>query len=266
MGLNTSLVNNAVPANFYGNDDYSGSIGNSGYNALQISVKSSAKRLTYSLAYTYSKSIDQSSSMADPLDPFNFELTRAISAWNLTHNFVATYDYQLPLERLSKRFRFLTEGWTISGITRASTGFPVTLSTGGDNSLQGSSPNGVNNRFLDLPDVTGVPVNINSNPRNGLLYFDPAAFKDNALGTVGDAPRRYFSGPGMFNTDLALLRNFRITETKALQFRLETFNLFNHTQFFGPAAVNGNVDSGLFGQVVNAAPPRLMQLALKYTF
>ena len=266
IGLNTSLVNDAVPKNFYGNDDYSGSIGNSSYNALQISVKSSAKRLTYSLAYTYSKSIDQSSSMADPLDPFNFELTRAISAWNLTHNFVATYDYQLPLERLSKRFRLLTEGWTISGITRASTGFPVTLSTGGDNSLQGSSPNGVNNRFLDLPDVTGVPLNINSNPRNGLLYFDPAAFKDNALGTVGDAPRRYFSGPGMFNTDLALLRNFRITEAKALQFRLETFNLFNHTQFFGPAAVNGNVDSGLFGQVVNAAPPRLMQLALKYTF
>jgi hypothetical protein len=51
-----------------------------------------------------------------------------------------------------------------------------------------------------------------------------------------------------------------------LQFRLETFNLFNRAQFFGPAAVNGNVDSALFGQVVNAAPPRLMQLALKFTF
>jgi hypothetical protein len=51
-----------------------------------------------------------------------------------------------------------------------------------------------------------------------------------------------------------------------LQFRLETFNLFNHAQFFGPVAVNGNVDSSLFGQVVNAAPPRLMQIALKFTF
>ena len=75
-----------------------------------------------------------------------------------------------------------------------------------------------------------------------------------------------FHGPGMFNTDLALLRNFHISESNVLQFRLETFNLFNHAQFFGPAAVNGNVDSALFGQVVNAAPPRLMQLALKYTF
>ncbi len=268
VGLNTSLINSAVPGNFYGNDDYSGTIGNSSYNALQVSLKSSAKRLTYSLAYTYSKSIDQSSSMADALDPFNFELTRAISAWNLTHDFVATYDYRLPLELLARRgwARDVLQGWELSGITRVSTGFPVTLSTSGDNSLQGSSPNGVNNRFLDLPDYTGASLDINSNPRNGLLYFNPASFTDNALGTVGNAPRRYFSGPGMFNTDLALLRDFRIKESKVLQFRLETFNIFNHTQFFGPAAVNGNVDSALFGQVANAAPPRLMQLALKYTF
>ena len=140
------------------------------------------------------------------------------------------------------------------------------MSTSGDNSLQGSSPNGVNNRFLDLPDYTGAPLSINSNPRSTLFYFNPAAFTDNALGTIGNAPRRYFSGPGMFNTDLALLRDFRINESKTLQFRLETFNVFNHTQFFGPGAVNGNVDSATFGQVVNAAPPRLMQLALKYTF
>ena len=267
MGLNPSLVNNNVQqGNFFGNDAYDATIGNSNYNALQVSVKSSTKRLTYSLGYTYSKSIDQSSSLADPIDPFNFQATRALSAWNLTHNFVATYDYQLPLELLSKRARFLTEGWTLSGITRASTGFPVTLSTNGDNSLQGSSPNGVNNRFLDLPDYNGAPLAINSNPRNGLLYFNPAAFSDNALGTIGTASRRSFSGPGMFNTDLALLRNFKITETKALQFRLETFNLFNQAQFFGPAAVNGDVGNSLFGQVVNAAPPRLMQLALKYTF
>jgi hypothetical protein len=70
----------------------------------------------------------------------------------------------------------------------------------------------------------------------------------------------------MFNTDLALLRNFHLTESKALQFRLETFNLFNQAQFFGPAAVNGNVSNSLFSRVVNAAPPRLMQLALKFTF
>ena len=70
----------------------------------------------------------------------------------------------------------------------------------------------------------------------------------------------------MLNFDLALLRTFRITESKALLFRLETFNTFNHAQFFGPVAVNGDFDSNLFGQVVKAAPPRLVQLALKFTF
>jgi hypothetical protein len=265
QGLNPSLLSN-VAGNFYGNDSYVGTIGNSSYNSLQVSVKHSGKRLTLSLGYTYSKSIDQSSSMADSLNPFNFEATRGLSAWDLTHNFVATYDYQLPLERLSRRTHLLLQGWALSGITRASTGFPVTLSTSADNSLQGSNPNGVNNRYLDLPDYNGSGLEINPNPGNGQSYFNTAAFRANAPGTIGTAGRRSFYGPGMFNTDLALLRNFQISESKVLQFRLETFNLFNHAQFFGPAAVNGNVDSRLFGQVVNAAPPRLMQVALKYTF
>jgi len=68
------------------------------------------------------------------------------------------------------------------------------------------------------------------------------------------------------NFDLALRKSFPIGYTRALEFRLETFNTFNHAQFFGPAAVNGDVDSGLFGQVVKAAPPRLTQAALKFTF
>lgn len=269
LGLNPSLVNNNVQSgNYYGNDDYDGSIANSNYNALQISVKNSTKRLTYSVGYTYSKSIDQASSLADVLDPFNFGLTRGLSAWNLTSDFVATYDYQLPLERLSHHARRLLEGWEISGVTRASTGFPITLSTDGDNSLQGSSPNGVNNRYLDLPDLTGQPLNI-TNPHNnaGLYYFNPLAFTDNALGTPGDARRRYFSGPGMFNTDLVLQRNFTFSEARVLQLRVEAFNIFNHTQFFGPTAVNGDVDNQpLFGRVVNAASPRLIQLAAKFQF
>ena len=133
--------------------------------------------------------------------------------------------------------------------------------------MQGSSPNGVNNRYLDLPDSTGQALDIDTNPRaNGLEYFNPAAFTDNAIGTPGDVGRRYFSGPGLFNTDLALIRNFKVREAQTLQFRLETFNTFNHVQFFGPAAVSGDVDNPLFGHVINAQPPRLIQLALKYSF
>ncbi|MGD0435838.1 MAG: carboxypeptidase regulatory-like domain-containing protein [Bryobacteraceae bacterium] len=250
----------------FANDDYDASIGNSNYNSLQATVRHSAKGLTFLLGYTFSKSIDQASALSDPINPYNFGATRALSAFDLTHDFVASYDYQLPLDRLSSHAKLLTRGWAISGITRATSGFPVTLKSNGDNSLMGSIPNGVNNYSLDLPDYNGAPLDRNGNPRNGLAYFNTAAFRVNALGTPGNASRRSFYGPGAFNSDIALLRSFQFSESKALQFRLESFNTFNHTQFFGPAAVNGNIDSPLFGQVVKAAPPRLMQLALKFTF
>jgi hypothetical protein len=70
----------------------------------------------------------------------------------------------------------------------------------------------------------------------------------------------------MFNSDIALLRSIRFSESKTLEIRIESFNTFNHAQFFGPAAVNGNRDSDLFGQVVKATAPRLVQAALKFTF
>ena len=219
------------------------------------------------LAYTFSKSIDQASSMADTSDPFNYSRMRALSAWDLKHNLVATYTAELPFHRIfGNKGQHLSRGWSVSGITRLSTGFPVTLSSDSDNSLQGSSPNGVNNHVLDLPDATPGPLQINSDPRNRLPYFNTSLFAANALGTPGSASRRSFHGPGTINFDLTLARTFRLKETKSLQFRLEAFNAFNHAQFFGPAAVDGDFDSGLFGQVVKAAPPRKIQVALKFTY
>jgi hypothetical protein len=100
----------------------------------------------------------------------------------------------------------------------------------------------------------------------GATYFNTALFSSNALGTPGTASRRFFHGPGAINFDLVLRRLFRFTDTRILEFSLETFNTLNHTQFFGPVAVNGDIDSALFGHVVNAAPPRLMQAALKFSF
>jgi len=250
----------------FANDDYQGSFGNSSYNALEASLRHSGHGLDVMLAYTYSKSLDESSSISDPVNPFNYRLMRALSAWDMRHNFVATYQYQLPFDRISRRAKAATHGWTISGITRVSTGFPVDISSDGDNSLMGSLPNGVNNHSIDLPDFTPGPLNLNHNPRNGLPYFNTSLFAPNALGTPGTASRRSFYGPGMLNFDLALLRSFAFTESKVLQFRLETFNTFNHAQFFGPVAVDGDINSRTFGQVVRAAPPRLVQLALKFTF
>ena len=250
----------------FGNDDYEGSVGNSNYNSFQATLRRSTKNLDLMISYTYSKSIDNASSLADTGDPFDLQLMRALSAFDLKHNLVATYEYTLPVERLTKHSNRWTQGWAISGITHASTGFPVTLSSTDDNSLQGSNPNGVNNRYMDLPDVVPGPLNVNHDPGNGQPYFNTALFSPNAPGTPGNASRRYFYGPGSFNTDLALLKSVPLSETKSLQLRVETFNVFNHPQFFGPQAVNGDISSSLFGEVVKAAPPRLMQLAVKFAF
>ena len=177
-----------------------------------------------------------------------------------------SYSYEIPLERLLHGPKWLTEGWQLSGITHFSTGFPVTLVNYGDNSLLGTEPNGINNYGVDEPDYTGAPLNLNSNPRNGQPYFNTAAFTENALGEPGSAKRRFFYGPGMDNFDVALLKNVQLTESKSLQFRVEGFNLFNHAQFFGPQAVDGNIDSSAFGDVISAAAPRLVQAGAKFFF
>ncbi len=87
-----------------------------------------------------------------------------------------------------------------------------------------------------------------------------------ALGTPGTAPHRLFYGPGIENFDIALSKDIRLRESISLQIRLETFNTFNHAQFFGPASVNGEITSSAFGQVVSADAPRLVQLAAKIRF
>ncbi|HUE03099.1 MAG TPA: hypothetical protein VMR62_26250, partial [Bryobacteraceae bacterium] len=193
-------------------------------------------------------------------------LSRALSAFDITQNFVVSYSYQIPVERVLHTANRWSRGWETSGITRFSTGFPVTLINYGDNSLLGAEPNGINNYGVDEPDVAPGSLNLNRNPRNGQPYFNTALFTANALGTPGDASRRYFHGPGMQNFDMALLKNLTLTESKSLQFRLEAFNVFNHAQFFGPQSVEGNISSATFGQVVSAAPPRLVQAGVKLTF
>jgi hypothetical protein len=83
---------------------------------------------------------------------------------------------------------------------------------------------------------------------------------------MGNARRRFFSGPGMENLDATLSRNIHLGDDRALEFRAEAFDVFNHAQFFGASSVEGNISSGNFGQAVSAMPPRLMQFALRYSF
>ena len=250
----------------FGSNALQSNIGHANYNALELSARHTTGRLEFSAAYTYSKSMDQSSNIGEEVNPFNPALSYAISAFDVKHNFVVSYEYQLPFDQLFHPDR-LTRGWSLSGITHFASGFPVTMINNGDNSLIGTNPNGVNNSSIDEPDYDGGPLHLSKNPRrNGNNYFDTTAFSMNALGTPGTAKRRFFYGPGADNYDMAVAKNLPITESKSLLFRVEAFNVFNHAQFNGPTAVDGDIGSSTFGNVVSAAAPRILQGALKFSF
>jgi len=241
-------------------------IGKSNYNALEIGLRHTSGPLELSAGYTYGKSMDDASNLGEEVNPLNASLSYALSSFDIRQNFVVSYNYKLPLEHLFHAKSRWTQGWELSGITRFSTGLPVTLVNYGDNSLLGAEPNGINNYGIDEPDFAGGPLGLNHNPRAGQPYFNTSLFSENALGTPGTASRRFFSGPGLANYDMAVLKNVRLTESKSLQLRLEGFNILNHAQFFGPQAVDGNITSSTFGYVINAAAPRLVQVAAKFTF
>ena len=248
---------------------YQKTIGFSNYNALEVSLRHSSRSLQLNAAYTYGKSLDDSSNLSEPVYPFDAALTKAVSAFDLRHNFVVTYDYQLPFAGLFRASNRFTQGWSISGVTRFASGLPVTLYNNTDSSLIGSMPNGINNNGVDTPYYVPGNLRINTNPRNGAAAFSTALFATDMtpyLGTIGNAARRFFYGPGLENFDIALQKVTKISEGTALQFRLEAFNVFNHAEFFGASSVNGNVSSVNFGQFVNAMPPRQVQVAMKFTF
>jgi hypothetical protein len=245
------------------------SIANSSYNSLQITLNKRVGALRLLGAYTYSKALDNASSFGDPINPFNFAVSKALSDFDMTHNFVVSYSYDLPFQKLSHSstgavHKFL-QGWVVTGITRFSTGLPVTLNETDDRSLVGSAPLGVaGDAGVDRPNYNAQPLSF-SDPRTSSdhEYFSTSQFSTEILGVAGNANRRFFHGPGLNNWDMSLHKDTRVTERISAEFRAEFFNAFNHTQFVVPV---GDIASPLFGQVPAARDPRIGQLALKFYF
>jgi hypothetical protein len=252
--------------NDFGTDVYFNAMGNSSYHSLQLTFRHSSGGLTLLGSYTYAKSLDQASSLGEQVDPYDYQLTRAPSSFDIRQNFVASYRYELPFEKFFHHANRATQGWALTGITRLSSGLPVTLINPNDTALIGSFNNGVNGvGFSDL-NVAPGPLEINHNPRDGQPAFNTTLFSLPPLGSPGNADRRFFYGPGMNNWDMALIKETHFTESKALEFRMETFNTFNHAQFFGPNSVDGNINDSTFGQILSAMAPRQMQAALRFRF
>lgn len=231
-------------------------IGKSSYNSLQITLERRAGNLSLLAAYTYGKSMDN---VSNTLNIRNPESTYAISPFDLRHNFVVSYTWAVPFERaFANAPRRLTEGWSVSGISRFATGFPVTLKQAGDYALTG--------RSIDFPNVVG-PVH-KQNPRKPgptgpNQYFLPNAFASEQLGVIGDASPRFFYGPGVINTDAGLMKTTRVTESTSVELRAEFFNVFNHANFSTPV---GNFSSSQFGQSTNTLPARIGQVSAKFVW
>jgi hypothetical protein len=250
----------------YGENTADKSIANSNYNALETTLRYQHQGSQLLLSYTYAKSIDQGSNLGEQLNPFNPRQSRTISAWDLKHDFVASYTIALPIAKLFRKRNRLTEEWNVSGTTRFATGLPVTFYDNSDNSLIGTLGNGANNYLLDTPQYTSGSFKINTDGRNGRPAFDTLLFSEETLGQLGNAKRRIFYGPGINNFDLTIRKDVRLADARSLEFRVEAFNAFNHAQFYGPASVDGQIENPDFGAIVSAAAPRLMQLAAKFSF
>jgi hypothetical protein len=276
-----SPYNNVVnglngPTEAFASDGYMATMANSNYNSLEVTLRRTMGRAEFLTGYTFSKSLDNASGnglgQGDNINPINHALTKALSAFNVAQNFVMSYSYRLPFDKIGRPNR-VTNGWVINGITRFATGFPVYLLENDDYSLLGTAGTGQGNP-IDEPNRAPGSLNF-KDPRSAVLpnpafpagknpYFNTALFTPETLGQLGNSSRRFFGGPGWNNFDLSLTKDLRLTESKSLQFRAEFFNAWNHAQFGGPqGTVNNNPT---FGFVTSANAPRIGQVGMKFIF
>jgi hypothetical protein len=253
---------------------YSQNEAHSSYHSLQVTVARRVNNgLVFSAAYSFSKSIDDLTSMSANnqtiqiqyyQDYFNRRADKSLSNFDVTHRFIGDVTWQLPLG--SDR-RFLREGalakvvggFSVNAIAQAQSGFPLSISAT-NASLQGLAFNSLR------PNIVGV-VNVSSNSTADRIrqYFNPLAFAQPAPYTFGNAPRTLpnLRGPSYFSTNLSLQRDFHFTERARLQIRAEAFNVFNRANFQAPGTAFG---ASNFGAITSTEDPRQIQFAARVYF
>ncbi len=266
-------------------------VANSVYHSGQATVQGRAGGVTFLASYTIAKAIDDSSAFGELINFSNAKLSRGLSSSDVHQNFVVSYVWEMPFDRMFHGLPRLTKGWQLQGITRFASGFPIQMGQGnpvsgplctqfdpttnpptplcqGDASLTGSPS-------TDMPNLVG-PIHIH-NPRNpSHTYFDQSAFTATACGlsstgvllgtdcgSFGTANRRFFHGPGINNTDLGISKMIPLNEAMHFEIRGEFFNIFNHAQFGNPS---GDISSENFGNVTNARDPRIGQVSAKFVW
>jgi len=234
------------------------------YNALQASLNGQVtKDLQAQFAYTWSKAMDPSTGgdngdLATVSNPYaGWKFDYGPSQFDRTNIFLSEFVYDIPLFRHSEnRFmKTVVGGWTVSGIVTVESGLPINIGLGGP---QGS--NGIPDAS-NRPDASGAV----SYPHSVSQWFSPTAFTTPAVGAFGNVGFDSVRGPGRDNWNLSLFKSFLLNEARGsrLEFRAESFNTWNHTQFNGTSNTLSNSN---FGQVTSAFDPRVFQLGLKLYF
>ena len=162
----------------------------------------------------------------------------------------------------------MANNWQIAPLIRITSGMPLNVTSGVDNSLTGI---GLDRPNLINPNAVYTNRKITQKAAGNLAFLNKAAFAQNATGTFGNLGRNAFRTPNYIGVDAALSRSFPIHERLAFTLRLEAFNVLNHPNFStvsatGAAAFTTALNSGTFGNVTGALDPRIFQLAGKFTF
>jgi hypothetical protein len=268
LDVNQPLLNWGVgvgPAPYpaYSNIRVTESGGNSEYQSLQFTYsRRLSKGLSVLAAYTFSKSMDDTSAflptIADvnfPQDSHNYGLERGLSSFDTPNRATIALVYHLPG---SSRW---IRGFQVSSIITAQSGQPFTptLSPDDDPSNTGDTGNSVGG--VVRPNVLFNPALSNPTPQE---WFNTAAFTIPAQYTFGDAGRNILRGPGLETVDLSLRRTFALRERMTLTAEAQAFNSLNHTNFDLPDAL---ADQPLtFGKIFSAKDPRQIQFALRLAF
>jgi hypothetical protein len=244
-------------------------IGSSSYNAAQVLIsKRLFHGLNFSVAYTYSKQIDQVS-YANPQDT---RLEKVVAAWDVPQNLQINLLYQLPFgtgkligSGLSKGVRAVISGWEISSLTRLQQGMPM-------NFPANAAPTGLNPALSD-PNYTqwfNTCTLLANGTTRGCVGNQQPAWTIRQPFTLQTWSSRLASVrlPGIHNSDISVIKHSRITERLDLVFRADFINAFNSPQFFsGPVT---DVNNGNFGRISGAMDqsnlPRFIQLSLKLQF
>jgi Carboxypeptidase regulatory-like domain len=249
------------------------------YHALQIAF---SRQFTHNLAflasYWWSKSLDYVSSLnlagsAPTLvagendlaqNPFDLRAEHGPSLFDSANRFVLSGTYTFPRWRNAPGIAdAFVNGWQLNTIVNLSSGTPFTVYDSANVSLQGSAPE-ITGFYSSRPDLISNP---NAGPHTANDWVSRSAFQQlnpvTQAGQFGNEGRNVVRGPGIETVDLSLFKNFGITETTRLQFRAEFFNTLNHANLGLP---ENDLQSPAFGQILQAASPRLMQLALKCLF